>query len=311
MAHLFSPMKIARTRLSNRIAMAPLPSGCAGADGFVSERLGEYYLQRSRGGVGLIIMEPVAVVQPPPSVARVHIGGYADVFIPSLRWLVQQVHQNQTVMLVTLDAPPEMAYAPVATMRWLSEQFVVAAWRVLAAGFDGVMLTAADGSLLHTLISPLQNTRNDDYGGTMERRLQFARHIIETIRQWMGQRLIIGFRMLADELLPGGITLQDARIIASHVTAAGVHLLDITAGTSGGPAAPVAQFPGWCLPLANSIKRFVPDTPIISSGLLGEPYLADGAIRDGSIDMVMLGHTLRNNPEWPRMARSFLTAQPG
>jgi 2,4-dienoyl-CoA reductase-like NADH-dependent reductase (Old Yellow Enzyme family) len=306
MAHLFSPITIARTKLKNRIVMAPIPSGYATLDGFVEDALTEYYIQRAQGGVGLIITEPVRVMPPRPEKTRAYLGMYSDAFVPQWHRLVQHVHTFDTRLLITLEASSDVSQGAIADVRRVAESFVLAAWRVLASGADGIMLSAADGGILHALISPLSNRRFDEYGNTLDGRLNLPLQIIEEIRRWLGQRLLIGFRLIADEFTTGGMALQDARIIASRVVHAGVHLLDVTADTRNTTQSPVAQFPGWCLPLANGIKRFLPDTPVIGSGLLGEPYLADSAVRDGSIDLVMLGRTLRNNPEWPQLAHSFL-----
>lgn len=308
MAHLFSPITIARTKLANRIVMAPLPSGYATLDGFVEDALIEYYAQRAQGGVGLIITEPVRVVPPVPDSTRAHLGLYADAFVPRLRRLVARVHEYQTRLLITLEAPADMSQGDSAELRSVAEWFILAAWRALAAGVDGIMLTAADGGVLHAMLSPLTNRRMDEYGKNLDGRLRLPLLIIEGTRRWLGKSLLIGFRLVADEFVVGGLTLQDARLIASHVVASGVHLLDVTADTRENPQ--VARFPGWCLPLANGVKRFLPDTPVIGSGLLGEPYLADSVVRDNSVDLVMLGQTLRSNPEWPNMARSFLTFLP-
>lgn len=308
MAHLFSPITIARTRLANRIVMAPLPSGLATLDGFVQDDLLTYYSQRASGGVGLIITEPLCIHNDTYDQTRAHIGLYADVFIPRLRRLTDIVHEHDTRIIAYLDAPAPMTditSISVKELRRLSESFILGAWRSLAAGFDGIMLPAADGSVLHKMISPLSNRRFDDYGNTLNGRLRMALEIIESIHQWLGTRLLISFRLIAEEFEVGGITLQDSRFIARRVTASGVHLIDVTADT-GTNHAPIARFPGWCVPLAHTIKRSIPDIPVIGSGTLGEPYLADSVIREGSVDLVMLGQSLRMNPLWPQLARSFL-----
>lgn len=305
MAHLFSPITIARLRLANRIVMAPFPSGFAAVDGFVSNDLIHYYMQRAHGGVGLILTEPLRVVPSLEGKTLAHIGIYADIFIPSLKSFVAAIHEYDTKVIATLDAPAEMfAHANVKHVRRLTEQFILAAWRALAAGFDGVLLLAADGGMLHSIISPISNRRYDEYGTDLDGRLRVAFDIIENIRHWVGKRLLIGFRMVAEEFALGGTTLQDSRVIARRVVATGVNFLDVTA--EAGNKTHVAKFPGWCIPLAASIKRSIPDVPVIGSGMLGEPYLADGVIREGSVDMVMLGNSLRFNPEWPQIARSFL-----
>jgi 2,4-dienoyl-CoA reductase-like NADH-dependent reductase (Old Yellow Enzyme family) len=309
MAHLFSPITIARTKLPNRIVLSPLPGGYAALDGFVDDALIEYYARFARGGVGLILTEPVRVVPPVPEETRAHIGLYADVFVPQLRRMVQVVHEHPTRIFALLDAPATYARSEPPALRTLAEHFILAAWRAMAAGFDGIMLSAADGGALHALVSPLHNRRYDAYGKTLDGRLLLPLVIIESIRRWLRLRLAIGFRLVADELTAGGMTLQDARMVASRVVGAGVHLLDVVADLEN--QSHVARFPGWCVPLANGIKRVLPDVPVIGSGLLGEPYLADSVVRDGSIDLVMIGHTLLHNPEWPRLARSFLLPEGG
>lgn len=310
MPHLFSPITIARTKLKNRIVAASLPSGYTALDGFVPDELVEHYARYACGGVGLIITEPVRVLPPARGQSRSHIGIYSDLFIPSLRRITQRVHENTTRIVLLIDAPPELARADASQFRKVAEAFMRAAWRALGAGFDGVMLSGADGGILHHLISPLMNRRSDEYGHTIDGRLHLPLTIIEGIHQWLGPGFLIGFRLVADEFTVGGLTLQDARVVASRVVGSGASFLDVTADLRG-EAVQIARFPGWCVPLVSGIKRFLPDTPVIGSGLLDEPYLADSVVRDGSLDMVMVGDALSHNPEWPHLARSFLLASGG
>lgn len=303
MADLFTPLTIGGRELPNRIAMAPASSGAAGGDGFISDATIDYYWRRARGGVGLVVCEAMAVT-PPAAAGEPHLGIYADAFVPGLRRLVRAVRPHGARVLFTLDAPaPPEASADLAA---LADAFVLAAWRAHCAGADGIMLTAADGGALYELLSPRHNRRADVYGHGSAGRQRLALEIVEGARAWLGRRLIIGFRLLADELTPGGLTLQDARVLAKRLTTAGVGLLDVTT-----PAAPpnVARFPGWSVPLASSIRRIV-DVPVIGSGELGDPHLADSVVRDGSVDMVMLDESLRHDPDWPRRAREALLAPP-
>jgi 2,4-dienoyl-CoA reductase-like NADH-dependent reductase (Old Yellow Enzyme family) len=302
MPTLFSPLSIGGRQLPNRIVMAPASSGLASGDGFVHPELVKYYVHRARGGVGLVISEALQVTPPPDGADEPHLGAYADVFVPGLRGLVLAVQQHGSRVLLTLDAPPAPAAGDVSALRTLAEAFILATWRAHCAGADGVLLSAADGGPLYSLLSPLHNRRADSYGPDLAGRLRLPIEIVEGARRWLGSRLIIGFRLLADEFTPGGMSLQDARVAAKRLTAAGVRLLDITAPLA---VAQVAHFPGWAVPLANSIKR-VTDVPVIGSGLLGDPQLADSVVRDGSVDLVMLDQALRDDPDWPQMARERL-----
>lgn len=302
MANLFSPLTIGGRGLPNRIAMAPGPCGAASADGFAGAAAIDYYAQRARGGVGLVITEALRVFPPPEPLCAAHLGIYDDAFVPRLAQLVTAVKSHGARVLFALDEPSPPAPLTVAAMSPIVEGFVVAAWRAHCAGADGVMLSAADGGLFYSQISPLQNKRDDAYGRGSPGRQRLALEIVETVRRWLGPRLIIGFRILAEEFTPGGLTLQDARVLAKRLTAAGVRLLDVTI-----PDAPatVARFPGWQIPLANSVKRVV-DVPVIGSGDLDDPHLADSVIRDGSVDLIMLDKALRLDPTWPIKARECL-----
>lgn len=308
MPHLFSPIVIAHTQLKNRIVVSPFLSGHAAMDGFIPDDLVEHYACYASGGVGLIITESSRVLPPVRGQTRKHIGSYSDIFIPHLQHIPQRVHKYTTRVVLLIDAPAALSRVNAAQFDRVAEPFVLAAWRALAAGFDGVMLSAADGGTLHHLISPLMNHRSDEYRHTLEGRLYLPLMIIEHIRQWLGPRFLIGFRLVADEFSVGGMTIQDARVVASRVVGSGVNFLDVTADLRG-EVVQIARFPGWSVPLVNGIKRFLPDTPVIGSGLLDEPYLADSVVREGSLDMVMVGDSLKHNPEWPNLARSFLVTE--
>lgn len=307
MAHLFSPLTVGNKRLSNRIVMAPYPSGHTAQDGFVSDEFYRYYLQRAHGNVGLIVTEPAQVLAPIPEGTQRHLGIYDDTFVPGIRRLAQAVHGSGAQFYMLLDAPGYLAQqSTTAQLQQLVRSFMRAAWRALAADCDGIILSAADGGVLHALTSPLSNRRTDQYGGSLTNRLRLPLEIIEGIRNWLGTHVLIGFRLIAEEFAPEGITLQDARVNARRLAAAGIRLIDVT--TDSSDRAPVAYFPGWRVPLAERIKQVVPDIPVIGSGSLGDPHLADSVIRDGSVDLVMLGRALRDNPYWAHIARIVLAS---
>jgi 2,4-dienoyl-CoA reductase-like NADH-dependent reductase (Old Yellow Enzyme family) len=306
MPHLFSPLTVGGVKLINRVVMAPYPSGCATQDGSVDDALYDYYLQRAHGSVGLIITEPARVIPPVPGETRAHFGLYDDGFIPRLKRLSQAVHGTGSRLLVMLDAPSTLADATTPELGALAVNFLRAAWRAQEAGCDGIALSAADSGVLHLLTSPLTNKRTDRYGGNTSNRLRMPLEIIEGVRTWLGPKFLIAFRMVAEEFAPEGITFQDARVNARRLVAAGTNLLDVMTDTRTEVA--IAQFPGWRVPLASGIKRMISDVPVISSGLLGDPHLADSVVRDGSVDLVMLGKALRTNAYWTHIAHIVLAS---
>jgi 2,4-dienoyl-CoA reductase-like NADH-dependent reductase (Old Yellow Enzyme family) len=214
------------------------------------------------------------------------------------------VRANGARVLLTIDTPLAADGLDGAELLAARDSFILAAWRAYCAGADGVLLSSADGGMIHSLVSPARNHRLDAYGGSVAGRLRFPLEIVEGVRGWIGPRIIIGFRLAAEEFVVGGMGLQDARMIAKRVTSAGVRLLDVTVSASDSTT--LARFPGWAVPLANGIKRVTPDVPVIGFGLHGDHQLADSVIRDGSVDLISVDHTLRTNPDWPRLARKAL-----
>lgn len=304
MDHLFSSLSISGIHLKNRIVMAPLVTSYASDDGTINDKLYEYYVRRAHGGVGLIVTEPARVLPPLRGTKYAHIGLYSNEFIPRLRRLSASVHGGGARLMLSLEAPAELAYSSIPSLQALVPYFIQAARRAIAARCDGVMLSSSDGGVLHALLSPLLNRRQDEYGLTNTGRLRLTLEIIEGIRKFLGPRLLLGFRLLAEEFDVEGINLQDARVIAKRLVSAGVNLLDVNVDKQ--TEAPLARFPGWCIPLANSIKRFVPEVAVIGSGQLDDPLLADSVIREGSVDLVMVEQSLQQNPYWPHIAHILL-----
>lgn len=302
MLNLFSPLMLGRLQLPNRIAMSALPSGYATPNGFVSDVLMSYYLERAHGGPGLLVIEP-AYVCPPSDVSIPHLGIYADAQVPALHYCITLARGAGPVVLVMLDQPLKLAGLTTAAVAAVGEAFVVAAWRAHAAGAHGVMFSCADGGPFEELVSPLQNRRDDRYGGSLSGRLRLLLGVVESVHQWLGDDFIIGVRLNVEEFAPGGLTLQDARVIAKRFTGAGVRLLEVS--TASSVNVPIAEFPGWRVPLAAGIRAVV-DVPVMVGGLLQDALMADSVIREAHADLVALGDTLRSEPGWPAYARGVL-----
>lgn len=301
MLTLFSPLAIGHLRLPNRLALNAATSGCAMPDGFVGAELSDYYVRRAQGGAGLLVIEPTCVL--PPAAATPHVGLYADAQVPDLRHCLSLIRMQGAGALVLLDQPMSIARSSAAEMREIGEAFIIAAWRAHAAGADGIMLSTADGGPLAQLLSPLSNQRGDAYGGSVAGRLQLLSDIIEGIERWIGGQFVVGVRLNVEEFTPGGLRLDDARMIATRLVSAGVHLLEISAVTASD--APVARFPGWRVPLASELKAVV-QAPLMVGGQMDDSELADSVIRDGSADLVGVGERLHADPDWPQAARAEL-----
>lgn len=299
---LFSPIRLGQIRLANRLALQALPSGCAAPEGFVTADLAAAYLRYAQSGVGLVVIEATYIV-PPRDQLIPHVGLYDDAQVSRFHRCVEALHATGAAVLIMLDQPLWTAQLTTEAIGQIGDAFVVAAWRARAAGADGVMLSTAGGGVFEQLVSPLQNHRADRYGGDPIRRLRLLSDVVNDIGSWIGHHFIIGARLNVEEFTSGGLTLQDARTIATRLTSSGVGLIEVSAETVG--EAPVARFPGWHVPLAEGIKTVV-NVPVMVGGQLDDPALADSVIREGSADLIAIGERLHAQPGWPMRAWAAL-----
>ena len=219
----------------------------------------------------------------------------AQSVMPIVNWslIAPEVIVCAAAVLVMLDQPLWTPQLAERELREIGEAFVMAAWRARACCADGIMLSTVDGGPFEQLISPLRNQRSDGYGGSVFARSQLLREVVEGIERWLGSQFIVGVRLNAEEFTPGGLSLQDARLLATRLASAGVRLLEIQAQTASDT--PIAHFPGWCVPMAAGIRAVV-DIPVMVGGLLDDPELADSVIRDGGADLISVGdYHISNN----------------
>jgi NADPH-dependent 2,4-dienoyl-CoA reductase/sulfur reductase-like enzyme len=191
----------------------------------------------------------------------------------------------------------------------LVEKFADAALRAKGCGVDMVEIHGAHGYLVCQFISPLFNVRTDKYGRD---KLLFAIEIVQRIKEKCGADFPVAFRMSAEEFVPGGITLDYAKEIATRLEAAGVDLLNVS-GTN-------PDTEDYCEPnmyvedeedgeyyrlirLGSEIKKVV-NIPVVSGGLLSDPLAAEKLLEKKALDMVWLGRQLIADPEWPNKVRT-------
>lgn len=340
MARLFDPIAIRGMEVPNRIVMPSMTTRLAAPDGEVTPELIRYFAARAQGGAGLIIVEMCS-----PDPAGRHrareLGIYHDRFVPGLRELTFRLraagsraaiqighaggHTRQDVTGHAPVAPSAVPHVvqevdtrPVVPealtregIRAVVQAFAEAAERAKRAGFDAVELHGAHGYLIAQFLSPLDNLRDDEYGGPLRNRARFALEVIDACRKRVGDFPLI-FRFSADEYAPGGFTLEEAKELACWLVEAGVDVLHVSAGCyrsvpSGDLMIPPMAYPeGMFLHLAGAVKGVV-RVPVIAVGRLHAPEIAEMAVREGHADMVALGRQLIADPEWPRKVREGRT----
>ncbi len=321
--HLFAPITIGSMQLKNRVVMPPMGTRYPSFGGTVTQRLIDYYVERARGGVGLIIvhfasinLEGISSLYP--------LGIWNDSFVPGLRDLVRAIHGagakaaiqlahagGQTTYAVTrrpLVAPSAVPGIGRETPRALTtdqigevtEAFCQAARRTEEAGFDAIELHMAHGYLLNQFLSPLFNRRTDAYGGDLAGRARLPLEVLRQVRQTTGDRLPILCRLNADDGVPASLVLSEACAIAVMLEQAGAAAIDVSAGIgeSFGLSIPnMADPPGTLVPYAAAIKAVV-KVPIITVGKLQDPLVAEEILASGKADLIAVGRGLIADPDW-------------
>ncbi len=323
---LFEEGRIGSMTLKNRIVMPPMATNYAGPSGEPTERLIGYYAERAKGGAGLIIVENVQVKYPQGKNVACQLRLDQNKYVPGFQELAEAVHAHQARIFIQIHhagrqyhdiegeegvdpsgIPDGFLQQPVRALKPeeiqdLVERFSETALRAKMAGMDGVEFHGAHGYLINEFMSPHTNQRVDEWGGTFERRMRFPLKIIERTREKVGPRFPLSFRFSADEFVPGGITLDDAKKIALYLEGAGIDVLHVSAGIYESMPRilePMRFEEGWRTYLAAEIKKVV-KIPVITVGQIRSPEVAERVLEEGMADFVALGRTLIADPHWPR-----------
>lgn len=323
---LISPTKIGNLQLKNRMVMPPMETNYAYGDGSVTDRLVAYHEERARGGVGLIIVE-ASYVHITGKGFKNGLGIYSDRLIPGLRRLVEAVHAHGAKIAIQLfhggrqahseyTGQPLLAPSPIPDptvgetpkelskdeINMLVKAFAEAARRAKTAGFDAIELHGAHGYLLDEFLSPFSNKRTDEYGGSLENRMRFPLEVVRAVRQAVGPEFPIIYRMSADEKVPGGLTLDETKVVARRLEQEGVNALHVSAGVYASAQWVIQPMylPRGCLvDLAQGIKSVV-KIPVIAVGRINDPEVAEDILKAGKADLISFGRGLLTDPEMPK-----------
>jgi len=329
MPTILSPLSFAGLTLRNRIAMPPMWSGQATAEGFASDANVEYHRVRAAAGTGLVIVEH-AFVHPQGRASATQLGSHDDACLDGLARIASAIRAEGAVACLQISHAgsrtasrvtglPVVAPSPVSTGRdpqgdvpraltadgiaEVVEAFAAAAARAQRAGFDAVEVHAAHGFLLSQFLSPLTNHRDDEYGGDDARRCRLAADVVGAIRRRVGERFPVFVRLGMHDERPGGLTLAPACWVASRLVAAGVSLIDVSGGLAGSDDP--GRGPGYFVPYAEAVKDVV-DVPILVAGGISAPETADVIVRSRRADIVGIGRAMLADPAWARHAMERL-----
>ena len=182
-------------------------------------------------------------------------------------------------------------------MERICRDFVAATRRAEVAGFDMLEVHAGHGFLLSSFITPVLNRRSDGFGGSLENRLRFPLRVVEAVRAvWPGDKPLAVRISANDWVGEAGIQPSDAVEVARHMKAAGVDLIDVSAGETAPAAKPVfgRMFQ---TPFADQIRNEA-NVPVIAVGNIAEPDQVNAILMAGRADLVALGRPHLVDPAW-------------
>ena len=313
---LLEPFELRHLTLRNRI-MSTAHAPSFHEDNHPRERYRLYHEEKAKGGVGLTIIGGSTNIAPDsPSVFGQLYAGDDDV-IPWFKKLTDGVRAHGAGVMCQIThmgrrtAWDDGHWLPVVGPSGTRErahrsfpktmehedinriivQFAAAAKRCREGGFDGIELLS-HSHLLGQFLSPLVNTRDDDYGGSLDNRLRLTLQVIEAVREAVGPDLILGMRVTGDELQVGGLNGDECVEIAKRISDTGaVDFLNVLAGAPyddlglAGWVAPMGMPSAPHITIAGRIRDAV-DVPILHAGGVADIATARHAVAEGHVDLI-------------------------
>jgi 2,4-dienoyl-CoA reductase-like NADH-dependent reductase (Old Yellow Enzyme family)/thioredoxin reductase len=328
---LTEPGRIGGLIVKNRIVSSPMITGYATRDGMVTDRLLRFYEEKAKGGVGLIIVEYAYIDLKASVSAHCQLGVYDDACTIGLAQLAEIMQQNGAKTCVQIEhcgrqkfigtypmvAPSRVPWEELVAMggviptelsieeiKEIVESFGNAARRVKQAGFDMVEIHGAHGYLITNFLSPHTNRRTDMYGGGLKERMRFGLDVAEDVRKKVGPEFPVGIRLSGTEYMENGVMIEDTVAFAKALENAGVNVFHISGGnhhTMHCQVVPSNQPLAFNVWAAEAVKKEV-KIPVIASGSITSPALAETIIKEGKADFVGLARPLLADPHFPRKA---------
>ncbi|MDM8535960.1 mycofactocin system FadH/OYE family oxidoreductase 2 [Desulfobacterales bacterium HSG17] len=327
--YLFSPLKIGSVVIPNRLHFAPHMTNYA-EDNLISDRHIHYYQERTKGGCGLITTEEMGI-HPTDHPYDKLVDAYEPETIPGFQKLTRAIHEYDGKIFAQLNhngmqGDSKISRLPVwgpsagkdpifretskemeiEDIKECIEYFAISAINAVEGGFDGIEIQLGHSSLVRQFLSPLTNHREDEYGGSFEKRMRFALEVNTAVRKAVGPDFALGVRLNADEMHPkGGLTHEDAKQIAICFDQSGdLDFMDLSVGTfynlylvEGSMHTPLA----YTAPLAAGIRSVI-NLPVFCTNRINDPHLAEKILEDGQADMIGMVRALICDPELPNKA---------
>ncbi|NQT65977.1 MAG: FAD-dependent oxidoreductase [Actinobacteria bacterium] len=325
---LFSEFSIKGLTLKNRIVFLPHTHGLVSITGLSTEEENAYYIERAKGGVGLIISGSY-VVSKDGSYGRTFLNASDERAIPNFKKMVKSVHGLGTKIIgqishagsTKMEKPEPNLFAPSQVIEKSTNSYTIemdkdninevirdfrkSAENLAEGGFDGVEIKVAHDGLLRTFLSPYYNERTDEYGKDFEGRARIILKILSAIKEVIKDDMVLGARICLDEFDDEGYNLEDGIKISKYIAETG--LIDYISSDAGSWNIFMMEIPPMSVPLgfseymSSALKKAV-NLPVIAFGRINDPVQAEQILENGNADLIGMVRQLVCNPETPRQA---------
>ena len=327
--HIFEPFTVRRMTMRNRIVMTPMGTNYGEQTGEMSFLHIHYYVQRAKGGTGLLIVENASVDSPEGSNGTTQLRIDHDNYMPRLYKLCDEVHKHGACIAIQINHAGASAMSSRTGMQPVSasnipskaggeiprplekeeiyrivKKYGEAAKRAQACGFDAVEIHCGHSYLISQFLSPTTNKRTDEFGGSSENRARFAKLVIEEVRKQVGPFFPIFVRISADEFVEGGNTLEDTLEYLQYIQEE-VDVFDVSAGLNASIQFQIdANYlpDGWRSYMAKAVKEKY-GKPCMTMGNIRDPKRAEEILASGDADLIGMGRGLIADPEWVNKVR--------
>jgi 2,4-dienoyl-CoA reductase (NADPH2) len=329
--YLFSPIRLGPVVVANRVVFSAHLTNYA-QDGHPSEQHAAYYAARAAGGAGLIITEEHST-HPTDWPYEKMIHGFDPSVVPGYRAITEAVHRHDSVVFAQINhnggqgsgmytrralwapsAVPDSLFREVPKAVDESEiAEIVSGYAKVAAhcaegGFDGIELQCSHSSIVRGFLSGATNQRSDRYGGSLENRSRLLLEIVDEVRRAIGPELALGVRLCGDELIEGGITIEETVQVARAIERTGqVDYVNTSIGVATATLymieASMQVPPAYALWIASALRGAV-SLPVIGVGRFKDPLQADRAIIEGHADLIGVVRGQIADPDFAAKARS-------
>jgi 2,4-dienoyl-CoA reductase (NADPH2) len=320
--HLLAPLDLGFTTLPNRVVMGSMHVGLEDRPKHLS-RLAEFYAERARGGVALIVTGGFAPNRTGwllPMAGKVTTNREAD----RHREITDAVHDNGGRIALQILHAGRYAYHPLSAsasrtkspitpfgarelssreVRATIDDFARSAELARRAGYDGVEIMGSEGYLINQFLAPRVNKRRDEWGGTAEKRRRFPVEIVRKTRAAVGDDFVVVYRMSMLDLVDGGQTWDEIVALAKDVEAAGATMINTGIGWHEARVPTiVTSVPRAAFSWVTGKLRPELAIPVIASNRINMPETAEEILVRGDADLVSMARPFLADPDWVNKA---------